>query len=468
MPRQPIELPPRLGPCVELVPLGQGSMGSVYRARHTRLGRDVAVKVLDPRLGATDPVALQRFLREVQLLAQVDDPHVVRFIEAGQDGRLTWAVMELIAGQSLKRIQLHEPERRLSAPAAAWYLTQIARGLVAIHRAGIVHRDLKPENVIVDSSGRARIADFGLARGRDSQVLTMVDEVVGTPEYMAPEAILRRDVDGRADLYALGVTAYELLAGETPYHDGGVLEVVKRHLEEEPRPLRELRPELARELCELVHRLLAKDPARRPPSAAAAAEAFAPFAAHEPPHRPTPEVRPAGARMPAWEELALLQLLSRHQVYPLETLLDGVLAWRADGARDPLAAFLSRRAALPPELARKAVQMAGERVVQLRNRIARAQLAGLGRDPDALAAPPPGRQLPAFLREEGALTPDEAQEVDRRVNRTLQSAAERAVQAACAALSLEPSPLQALEARLEAAAFEPLLRAVLARLINQL
>ena len=467
-PRKPLELPPQLGPCTELVPLGQGSMGSVYRARHARLGRDVAVKVIDPALGAKDPVALQRFLREAELLARIQDPHVVRFVEAGQDGRFAYAVMELIAGQSLKRIVQHEPGRRLSAPAAAWYLAQVARGLVAVHRAGIVHRDLKPDNVIVDGTGRARIADFGLARGRDSSTLTMIDEVVGTPEYLAPEAVVRKDVDGRADLYALGIMAYELLAGATPFHEGGVLDVVKAQLERAPRPLGELRPDIAPELSALVHRLLEKDPARRPPDAAAVAAALEPFAAREPPHRPTPDVRPAGARMPSWEELALVQLLVRHQVYPLDTLLEGLLAWRGGGAALPFAQFLTQRAGLPLELALQSLSLARQRVVELRNRIGRAQLAGLGHDPDAMPATPPGRQLPAWLAEQGLLPRDEALELDRRVNRTLQVAAEKAVQAACAAQQREPAGLFALEARLPPDEFRALLRGVLGRLAQQM
>ena len=465
--KKPLELPPQLGPCVELVPLGQGSMGSVYRARHTRLCRDVAVKVIDPKLGAQDPVALQRFLREAELLAQLRDPHVVGFVEAGQEGRFVYAVMELIAGQSLRRLVQLEPRRRFDPPAAAWYLTQVARGLRAVHAAGIVHRDIKPDNVIVDGRGQAKIADFGLARGRDSQTLTLYDEVVGTPEYMAPEAVLQREVDGRADLYALGICAYELLGGETPFHEGGVLEVVRAQLERAPRPLGELRPDIPPALCALVHRLLAKDPAQRLPDAAAAAAALEPFAAAEPPHRPTPEVRPAGARMPTWEELALVQLFVHHQVYPLEVLLDGLLAWRQGGAHGPFVVFLTQRAGLPVDVARQSLALARRRVVELRNRIARAQLAGLGLDPDACPAPPAGRQLGAWLVEQGGFSPEDGQELERRINRTLQAAAERAVQAVCATRQLEPAGLTELEARL-GEAFPALLRAVLSRLVQQL
>ncbi len=295
-PRDPIpDLPTDLGPCQGLVYLGAGSMGAVYRARHVGLGRDVAVKVVNPRVGAADPKMFQRFLREVNLLRAIDHPHVIRVLDAGQVGRFVFAVLELVDGISLDAVRRQSRDGRLEPGAVAHYLQQVALGLEAVHRAGIVHRDLKPENVLVDAAGRARIADFGLARGQGSQQLTMMDEVVGTPEYMAPEMVQHAEVDGRADLYALGISAYELLTGATPFHTGGLLQVVRDQITRDPVPVRVMNPQVPDALAAVVHRLLEKDPARRPPSALAAAELLRPLAA-----RPTPpRIEPRGLAPPA-------------------------------------------------------------------------------------------------------------------------------------------------------------------------
>ncbi|MBX3472738.1 MAG: serine/threonine protein kinase, partial [Planctomycetes bacterium] len=279
MGRDPIpDIPASLGPCVGLTLLGQGAMGAVFRARHTRLGTDVAVKVVNPRLGAKDPKLFQRFLREVELLRGVDDPHVVRFLDAGQEGAFTFAVMELVVGRTLGQLKADSPGGVMAPDAAAFYLAQVARGLDAVHRRGIIHRDLKPDNVMVDAAGRARIMDFGLARGRQSNQLTMLDEVVGTPEYMAPETIQHHEVDGRADLYSLGVSAYELLTGATPFNQGGLLRVVQDHVSRAPIPVEVKNPRVPAALAQVVARLMAKAPDGRYATAGEAAAALAPLA----------------------------------------------------------------------------------------------------------------------------------------------------------------------------------------------
>lgn len=451
--------------------VGHGAMGTVFRARHRDLGREVALKVVNPRLAASDPVMLKRFVREVRLLRQVEDPHVVRILDAGQEGRFAFAVMELIVGRSLKRILDEEPEARMAPDAAAFYLAQIARGLEAVHQAGIIHRDLKPENVMVTTAGRAVIADFGLARGQDSQQLTMVDEVVGTPEYMAPEAIEHRKVDGRADLYALGVCAFELLTGATPFHEGGVLRVVQDHLKTPPPDLAALRPDAPPGLVAQVARLLDKDPAGRPATAAEAAAALEPFAAAEPPHRPAPEVRLTGARMPSWEDLFLVRLLEKHGVYPLETLLGGLAAWRRERDPAPFVVFLTRRAGLPVEAARRAHRAARQALINLRNRVATAQLRAAERVApgrlDALALGP-GAQLPAHLAAEGVLSGEEADALDRAVNRNLRQASDRILERVCRERGHEPRALSALEAELEEEEFLAVLQGVVRGIVEQL
>ncbi|MEZ6183443.1 MAG: serine/threonine-protein kinase [Planctomycetota bacterium] len=455
-----LEVPEQLGNCCELVPIGNGTMGTVFRAHHVGLGRDVAIKVLDPKLNGRDPVLLQRFVRETGLLKRIQDPNVVGIVEAGQDGIYAYAVMELVAGKSLKQLKSEEPSQRFDVPTAAYYLTQIARGLDAVHRCGIVHRDLKPENVMVDTSGVAKIADFGLARGSDSPQLTRNDEVVGTPQYMAPESITQGEVDGRADLYALGITAFELLTGNTPFYKGSVMAVVQAQVQDAPPMLQDLAPDVPVELAQLVHKLLEKDPDDRLPDAAAAANAFAAFAAARPPHTPTPEVRLFGVRMPSWEELFLIRLLSSYEVVPLHRLIDALADWRTQGAQTPFQSFLCAQQSIDEATAKRAQVAARQGLIDLRNRIAAAQLQHLAPEVHVdLAQFPPGQQLSLSLVEGGRLSREKGQQLDQRVNQVLRNAIGRAVATACGE-TIPHEPLAKLEAKLSDEEFEALIRRV--------
>jgi hypothetical protein len=198
--------------------LGVGGMGAVYRARQEHLDRPVALKLMAPALAA-DPAFTARFQREARVLARLDHPHIVRLHDAGGDdaGRL-WLVMELVEGASLRQVL---DTGRLSAAEALGLLPDLCAALAYAHGQGVVHRDLKPENILVDTAGRLRIADFGLAKlmagEPGSQALTGTGQVLGTAAYMAPEQVIGSpEVDHRADLYALGVLAYELLTGHLP------------------------------------------------------------------------------------------------------------------------------------------------------------------------------------------------------------------------------------------------------------
>ncbi|MCO5169931.1 MAG: serine/threonine protein kinase [Planctomycetes bacterium] len=474
MGRDPIpNIPASLGPCVGLTLLGQGAMGAVFRARHTRLGTDVAVKVVNPRLGAKDPKLFQRFLREVELLRGVDDPHVVRFLDAGQEGAFTFAVMELVLGRTLGELRRGSPGGVMAPDAAAYYLVQVARGLDAVHRRGIVHRDVKPDNVMVDAAGRARLMDFGLARGKQSNQLTMLDEVVGTPEYMAPESIQHHEVDGRADLYSLGVSAYELLTGATPFNQGGLLKVVQDHVSRAPIPVEVKRPQVPPELARIVARLMQKRAEARFATGAEAAAALAPLACARPPHvvapapahaarppaptpvTPSPARAPGGARpgwgtpvaasaapadLPRWEDLLAVRLLARHGVLPLDDLLDRLRAYqdpaRALGAPS-FVAYLGRTAGLPARVAEQAGQAARKAEVALRERIALSILRRAGRVPgDALeraAREAAGRPLVDVLVERQHLRREDAPALAARVEQALGLAARRAAEAARAA-----------------------------------
>src|SRR5262245_3943721 len=224
----------RLGPYEVLAPLGAGGMGEVYRARDTRLGREVAVKVL-PQLAAGSPEALTRFEREARAVAALSHPHILAIHDFGREGDVVYSVTELLEGETLRE--------RLEAAAvpprkAADYTQQIARGLAAAHDRGIVHRDLKPDNVFLTRDGLVKILDFGLAVHADeepakAQSLTESGTVVGTPGYMAPEQIRGKAVDQRADLFALGAILYEMLTGSRAFQRSSPVETMMSVLQDD-------------------------------------------------------------------------------------------------------------------------------------------------------------------------------------------------------------------------------------------
>jgi len=234
----------RLGPYEILSLLGSGGMGEVWRARDTRLGREVAVKVLPPHV-ADDPKALGRFEREARAVASLSHPNVLALHDFGREGGVTYTVTELLEGETLRdRLRNGAVPPRKSAEWGA----QIARGLAAAHEKGIVHRDLKPENLFLTRDGRVTVLDFGVALydapvptdSTDAPTLhvrTDPGRVLGTMGYMAPEQVCGDPVDTRADLFALGCVLYEMLTGERPFHRGSVAETVVAVLREEPEGL---------------------------------------------------------------------------------------------------------------------------------------------------------------------------------------------------------------------------------------
>ena len=245
--------------------LGEGAMASVWQAHDERLGRDVAIKVVRP--DAADPAAVARFDREARVVAGIRHPGVVLVHDYGVEDGSPFLVMELLPGPSLARVVAEEAP--LEVGRASAYVREAAEALAAAHAAGVVHRDVKPGNLVLDTHGRVRVVDFGIARVEQEAgaALTAAGHVVGSAAYLAPEQASGARVDHRADLYALGCVLLALLTGRPPFSGDSPVTVAAQHLHADPPDLAALRPDVPASLTELVRDLLAKDPRRRPAGA---------------------------------------------------------------------------------------------------------------------------------------------------------------------------------------------------------
>ena len=244
--------------------LGVGGMGVVYRANDLELGIDIALKLLRPELQAR-PEAFERFRQEMLLARQVSSPYVVRIHDLVQDGPHRFITMDYVAGESLDQRLDRGP---LPIDDALRIATQLAEGLHTAHGRQVVHRDLKPSNVLLDQDGNAHISDFGVALSLGASGLSRGGVVVGTPDYLSPEQARGGAVDGRSDLYALGLVLYEMLAGRLPFSAGTPAEMQAQRLRGQPTPVRRLRPDCPRWLDALVTELLQPLPAHRVADAA--------------------------------------------------------------------------------------------------------------------------------------------------------------------------------------------------------
>ena len=245
--------------------LGRGGMGAVYKARQTSLDRFVALKIL-PRAFARDASFVERFAREGRAAAAVKHPHIIGVYGVGQEGGLHFIAMELVQGQSLGDVL--KQAGPLSAERAIDLLRQVASALGEAHDAGIHHRDIKPSNILLDHRGNAKVADFGLAKRQGMDVsVTQTGQALGTPLYMPPEAARGQPLDARSDLYSLGATFYQALAGRPPFQGSSAAELVGKHLEAKVPPLQQVAPDTPPALCRIIHRLLRKQPAQRYESA---------------------------------------------------------------------------------------------------------------------------------------------------------------------------------------------------------
>lgn len=246
-------------------PLGSGGMSCVYRAYDPVLDREVAIKILPAEL-ARDPVLRERFHEEARALGGVEHPSLIRIFAVGQEGLVSYYSMELITGMSLKEVLA--AAGRLTVAETLGVMGQVLRALEAVHRAGIVHRDVKPGNIMLDASGRVVLMDFGLARRAERQDLTAAGAVLGTPEYMSPEQARGEKADERSDLYSIGVSLYEMLAGRPPFGGKDTIEILRQHVQGPVPPLLAAAPGTPPELERIIVRLLAKKPSERYPQIA--------------------------------------------------------------------------------------------------------------------------------------------------------------------------------------------------------
>ena len=259
----------RIGPYAIVAPLGAGGMGEVYRATDTRLGRDVALKVLPPGT-VHDPDRLARFQREARAVAALNHPNVVTLYSVEEWEGVHFLTMELIEGQPLDQlIAAHGlPADRIIAIASG-----IAEALAAAHEKGIVHRDLKPANVMVTHEGRVKVLDFGLAKDMGADVAhnatqtltgqTQAGMVMGTPAYMSPEQLSGRVLDHRTDIFSLGVVLHEMSTGRPPFGGTSSAELISAILRDTPPPVTDFRTDLPGDLARVIRRCLEKDPRHR-------------------------------------------------------------------------------------------------------------------------------------------------------------------------------------------------------------
>ncbi len=280
-----------LGPFHILSPLGRGGMSTVYLARDTRKPDGakalVALKVLPPKRAREEDRMLARFRREMDMCQRVSHPNVTRTFEAGYVNGVHYIAMEYIRGMSLRRLVAdHGP---LSVSRAARLFAEVADGLEHAHEKGLIHRDLKPANIMVTPNGHAKVLDLGLALAVDEELPSdrkIVGDkgyVVGTMDYIAPEQVDDpTGVDARADLYALGCSLYFALTGQPPFPGGTSIEKMKRHRTAEPTEISELNPTVPSDFARVVERLMDKNPTYRYQSAAATAQALAPWTVGDP------------------------------------------------------------------------------------------------------------------------------------------------------------------------------------------
>ena len=254
--------------------IGRGGMAVVYRATDLRLHRRVAIKVLPPELAFNADVR-ERFLREAQTSALLAHPSIVPIYTVDEREGIVYFVMALVDGESLAQRLVREP--RLPVAEARRLLAGVADALAYAHSQGVVHRDVKPDNIMLDlATGRPLVTDFGIARAAQGDTrLTVTGVAIGTPAYMSPEQALgERELDGRSDIYSLGVIGYQLLAGETPFKASNTPAMLVKHVSETPRPLAQLRPDTPPMLAHAIARALAKKPEDRWADAAAFRDAI--------------------------------------------------------------------------------------------------------------------------------------------------------------------------------------------------
>ncbi|HKP15043.1 MAG TPA: protein kinase, partial [Gemmatimonadaceae bacterium] len=251
--------------------IGRGGMGIVYRAKDRRLKRQVAIKLLPPELAFRSEIK-SRFLREAETAAQLSHPNIVPIYTVDEQEGLVFFVMAYVSGDNLAK-RLHE-RGVLTVDETRKVLREVSDALAYAHDRGVVHRDIKPDNILLEqASGRPLVTDFGIARAMDSEGdsrLTATGMAIGTPAYMSPEqAAGEREIDGRSDLYSLGILGYQMLTGEPPFVASSTPAMLVKHISERPIPVEQRRTDVPTDLARAVMMLLEKEPANRFPSASA-------------------------------------------------------------------------------------------------------------------------------------------------------------------------------------------------------
>lgn len=260
----------KLGPYEIQAPIGAGGMGEVYRARDTRLNRDVAIKIL-PASFSADPDRLQRFAQESRAAAALNHPNILSIYDIGEANGAPYVVSELLEGETLRGRLRSGP---LPSRKAMEYAQQIAKGLAAAHEKGIVHRDLKPENLFITGDGRVKILDFGLAKftrpeldasddAPTMQVATEAGTVLGTAGYMSPEQVRGKPADARSDIFSFGAILYEMLSGKRAFHGDSAADTMSAILKEDPPDLSETNRNISPALERIVRHCLEKSPGER-------------------------------------------------------------------------------------------------------------------------------------------------------------------------------------------------------------
>jgi eukaryotic-like serine/threonine-protein kinase len=240
--------------------IGAGGMSTVYLAFDPTLERRVAIKLMHRDI-SNDPDQLERFRREARAVARIGHPHVVTVIDAGEDDGTPYIVFEYVEGETLKdRIRRLG---RLPVPEAVAYAIEIGRALSAAHAQRLVHRDVKPQNVLIDTEGRAKVTDFGIARSLETQGLTAPGRVLGTTDYVSPEQALGHEVTEQSDIYSLGVCLYEMLSGEVPFRADTQVAVAMMHVRDPLPDVQRVRPEISAALASVIERATAKQTQNR-------------------------------------------------------------------------------------------------------------------------------------------------------------------------------------------------------------